>query len=201
MATPHESTTATPGLSPTITQALSSVTPEMVTPEMVTTVVTPTVWYEGGEAERHPCERVPPPEVTQNPSNEVFLSGNFHLCRYGGQSTFDFDTGVIGGDSTTIGDMILSVRLAGSEVRHFVYELNEINGALSNMSEQDAPTIDYCRQLMSADIRFQYTSDIPDSVAGCVLTSEKRLAMFRVERIDPDGADSIEVSFVTWKGK
>jgi hypothetical protein len=144
---------------------------------------------------------VPEPQLDQ-PSDRpegVYLSGKFYLCSISTQSTFDLDEGILGGSDAGSSDLVLELGKATIDNR-IIYYLSEINNALVEESNIDSPTLEHCEELVSSPVRLGYIFGEVGAV-GCVLTNEGRLAFFRVEHLDPFGAESVEVSFVTWKKK
>ena len=144
------------------------------------------------------CEKVPEPYLIENSNSaDIYLSGRFYLCTYdGSQIAFDFDSGNLGNTESVSTDIILVISSSSIDNRSLYY-LREINNSYVAVSELTLPTQEYCKQRSASTNRLTLVL-ISVSATGCVLTNEGRLAFFQVERLDPFGLESVEISFTTW---
>jgi hypothetical protein len=144
------------------------------------------------------CQQVPEPQLDR-PSDQtagIYLSGRFYLCSIATQSSFDLDKGVLGDQDASSSDIVLEVGKADID-NLIIYYISETNGAHVDESDASSPSPEHCAQLASSSIRLGFAVGAIGGV-GCVVTNEGRVAVFHVERLDPYGAESLELSFVTW---
>jgi hypothetical protein len=180
-------------LTPSQTPFIVSLTPQLETPTPSKDVLTATSDYL--------CEKVPDPELNKAPNpNNIFLSGKIYLCTYdGSQIAFDFDSGKLGNTESTSTDIKLVISGASIDNRS-LYFLREINNSRVAVSEVSMPTQEYCERRTAAENRLKLVLSSAGTT-GCVLTNEGRLVFFQVERLDPFGLESVEVSFTAWNKK
>jgi hypothetical protein len=189
---------------PTLPSLESSSIPSL-TPFAILPTPHPGTSTPGNEVEtsqpNYLCERVPEPELSKTAnSNNIYLSGKFYLCTFDGtQIAFDFDSGKLGSIESAITDIKLVISGASIDNRS-LYFLQETNNSYVAVSELILPTQEYCEQQTMATNRLKLVLSSIGAI-GCVLTNDGRLAFFQVERLDPFGLESVEVSFTTWNKK
>jgi len=178
--------------------AMPSKTPTMIESTQPPATLTPSdVLATATEFDR--CRRVPEPRLNKTNASNVYLSGTVYFCIYDyTQTSFDFDSGVLGStDENPTADIRFEfggiARLDGT----LRYYLSEANYAYVEPSEINSPSPGDCKKLISVPTRLSLVS-VAVGATGCVLTNEGRLAFFRVEKLEPFGAESIDVSFVVW---
>jgi YD repeat-containing protein len=153
------------------------------------------------------CDKVPELELSKpnDSSNNVYLSGMFYLCWYTA-SSFDMDSGIFGHTDafrqidTTLTDVELKVTKSSfdNSINYFILGAN---GAYITKSDIESPTIDYCQEKTSDPTLGGGIILGETGMIGCVLTNEGRLGYIKIESIDPFGAQSVEISFITWNKK
>jgi len=98
-----------------------------------------------------------------------------------------------GEQSVTEGD----IRFVISVGSMAFYILEPVNGGKANYVGTTEPGIEGCQQ--TADSLSK--CNIPQIVAGtyiCVVTNRERLAQLRIDEVNPQGRNSLRVSFITW---
>jgi hypothetical protein len=149
------------------------------------------------------CERIPEPDIRTNPSEGVYLFGKFYLCLhwplgiFPGLTTFDLDTGQIGthGDLQSDVEYYFSYASLDNVVDYFL--LDTSGAILYENTDNSQPTYSDCQQIVTHSKR-GYLMDVYKGSDACFVTNEGRLAYIRIERINPYGKESIEISFITW---
>jgi hypothetical protein len=132
-------------------------------------------------------------EVTKNGKN---LSGKFSLCYLHTISAFDLDKGLLVDNGISSGDIQITMGHAEIDNQDFHY-INEINGARVDQAEIKSPDLEYCKELLAKQDDGWFFIEGEVGFSGCVLTNEGRIAAIQVERINPYGWGSIELSFTT----
>lgn len=147
------------------------------------------------------CESVPEPLLkhpTDN-SGEEFLSGKFYLCSLPAFSSFDFDEGKLLDKGDIAGDLRLEVGKATFD-NHIIYYLREENASLIDEIETSNPSYSECKDLITSPSRLGYVVG-GQSNSGCIQTNQGRLGFFKITKMDPNGIESIELSFILWNKK
>lgn len=144
------------------------------------------------------CDTVPEPILKHPPDNsgEEFLSGRFYLCSLPPFSTFDFDEGSVLDREKEAGDIQFEVGKATFD-NHIIYYIKEENASLVDEVESTNPSYAECKSLVSSPTRLGYVVGTPSS-SGCIQTNKGKLGFFQITKMDPYGAESIEISFVVW---
>lgn len=133
-------------------------------------------------------------EVTINDNN---LIGKFSLCYLHTISAFDLDKGSLVDNELSSGDIQITMGHAEIDNQDFHY-ISEINGARVDQAKIKSPNLDYCRELLAKQDDGWFFIEGEVGFSGCVMTNEGRIAAIQVERVNPHGWGSIELSFTTW---
>jgi len=96
-------------------------------------------------------------------------------------------------------------RIAEGDIRFTVsggsmsfYTLEPVNGGRANFVGEEEPGVAGCQQV--ADSLSE--GNIPEIAVGhylCAETNQGRLAQLRIDKVNPQGKNSLQVSFITWE--
>ncbi len=179
-------------------------TPESAAPTLTPTHVTP-VTLEAAAPTSTPMQITPvlptltPIEAQQEPLPLYFMeivSGSITLFADAAllekpEAYLDLDTGE---QRITEGD----IRFVVSGGSMIFYTLEPVNGGRAAAMGAEAPGLDGCQQAAASLSK----GNIPEIVAGhyvCAITNQGRLAQLRIDEVNPQGKNSLQVSFITWE--
>ncbi len=96
-------------------------------------------------------------------------------------------------------------RIAEGDIRFVVsggsmifYTLEPVNGGRAASMGPEAPGLDGCQEAVAS----LSEGNIPEIVAGyyvCAITNQGRLAQLWIDEVNPQGKNSLQISFITWE--
>lgn len=198
--TPSQAATMLPLVTPAVETA-STLTPQ-------TSIITPDSLFvfPGLKLSNTPdaidfCEHLPSPQLSMDTNESSLLLGRFSLCVSHSwpwvKTAMDLDTGTLVALEDKDGDIAMDYTHPdlNGEALYFVHDLN--NAHIDDLDSANL-TYDNCEKLV-ADLNGPGSVRVQEGRISCVMTTEGRLAVIRVERIYPSNTQSVEFSFAILK--
>jgi hypothetical protein len=149
------------------------------------------------------CEHLPSPQISTNANESLILAGRFLLCPSRSwpwlNMAIDLDNGTLVSNDNETADMVLEyahVPVDGT----ISYDVQGLNDGHIVEAKTNSLSYEYCKNaLLSMDENDPGIFDIDNGTIACVMTTEDRIAVIRVENIFPLDMKSVEFSFAVLK--
>ena len=148
------------------------------------------------------CEHIPPPEVVESTDKFSLFSGRFSLCIWTSwqflvDTVMDLDRGTLVSADNLNGDIAMAYR-KGLDVSY--YYVIGLNNAHIDEIETTALSYSHCESLLqSLEKEDPGILIVHKGAIACVMTTEGRIALVRVEHIYPLNTQGVEFSYAILK--
>jgi hypothetical protein len=147
------------------------------------------------------CEHLPAPQVGENANEVSLIKGRFSLCVSFSwpwvKTAIDLDTGKLVLPDDKSGDIAMDYTHPdlNGETSYFVYGLNN-----AHIDETDTSNLTYsnCEKLL-LNQEDPGSFNVHEGGIACVMTTEGKMAVIRVEHLYPSITQSVEFSFAVLK--
>ncbi len=205
-----ETATSAPMSSPILVSSTPTVPPILSTPTFNsrTFVITPDDLFSipGLKLLSTPnstdfCEHIPPPQIISNANELSILSGRFSLCPSRSRplvnTAMDLDKGTlvsVDDKSSDISMEYAHVPIDGT-ISYYVHGLND-----AHIDEIDTNILnyEYCKDILLG-LNDPGVLIVHEGAIACVLTTEGKMTLIRVEHIYPLNTQGVEFSFAILK--
>jgi hypothetical protein len=149
------------------------------------------------------CDTVPELSVLISDlgnNSKIYIKGKFTLCNLDKLMAFDLDKGIIGSKDDTEMDIYLKIGKTTDD-KQIYYHLDGGKNAYVEHLGIEFPTYEDCKKILpTTNLPIRHGAIyVGVDPAGCVLTNEGRIGIIHIDRKDPVGFESVEISYELWK--